>query len=99
MKQDPLDIFGLPGKSKSVLLDIVSNGVSSVAQISARLNMPKSSVYDAVIPLLEQSLINEYSDDRGRTYGISDSEQLARAHKEKIDELQKAQASLLAFHP
>ena len=92
-----LDIFGLPPKSKRVLLDIIAHGVSSVAVISRRLGMPKSSVYDAVIPLLEQSLVNEYSDNRGKTFGISDSGQLTRAHKDKIDELQKAQASLLSF--
>ncbi len=92
-----LDIFGLPPKSKRVLLDVIAQGISSVAVISRRLNMPKSSVYDAVIPLLEQSLINEYSDNRGKTFGISDSGQLTRAHKEKMDELQKAQTSLLSF--
>ena len=92
-----LDIFGLPPKSKLVLIDIIDHGVSSVAVISRRLNMPKSSVYDAVTPLLEQSLINEYSEGNGKTFGISDSGQLARAHKEKIEEMQKAQASLLSF--
>ena len=95
MTQDILDIFGLSSKSKQVLLDILGHGVSSVATIAARLGMPKSSVYDAIPPLLEQSLVNEYSDNRGKTYGISDNEQIARAHKEKIEQLQKAQASLL----
>src|SRR5947208_2729130 len=94
MKQDFLNIFGLPPTSRRVLMDIVGNGVSSVAVISRRLNMPKSSVYDAIPPLLDQSLINEYSGDRGKTYGISDKEQLTRAHTEKIAELQMAQASL-----
>ena len=97
MKQDFLEIFSLPPKSKRVLMDIIAHGVSSVAMISSRLNMPKSSIYDAVIPLLEQSLINEYSGDHGKTFGMSDSEQLTRAHKEKIEELQQAQASLLSF--
>lgn len=92
-----LDIFGLVPKSKRVLLDIIAHGVSSVADISRRLNMPKSSVYDALAPLLDQSLINEYSDNRGKTFGISEGEQLVRVHKEKMDEIQKAQASLLSF--
>ena len=92
-----LDIFGLPPKSKRVLLDIIAHGVSSVAVISRRLNMPKSSVYDALPPLLDQSLINEYSDNRGKTFGISEGEQLSRVHKEKMEEIQKAQASLLSF--
>lgn len=97
MKQDFLDIFGLSNKSKAVLTDIISNGVSSVADIAGRLNMPKSSVYDAIGPLLTQSLINEYSADHGKTFGVSDSSQLTRAHSEKIAELQQAQASLLSF--
>lgn len=94
---DFLDIFGLPSKSKSVLMDIISNGVSTVADISARLNMPKSSIYDAIIPLLDQSLINEYSDDRGKSFGISDQEQLTRAHEERLQSLKTAQTSLLDF--
>ncbi len=97
MKQDFLNIFGLPPKSKRVLLDIIDHGVSSVAEIAVRLAMPKSSIYDAIPPLLDQSLINEYSGERGKTFGISDKEQLARAHSLKIEELQKAQASLLSF--
>ena len=96
-KRDFLEIFGLRPVSETVLMDIVSHGVSSVADISSRLSIPKSSVYDAITPLLDQSLINEYSGDRGKTFGISDNEQLTRAHSEKIAEMQKAQASLLTF--
>jgi DNA-binding MarR family transcriptional regulator len=92
-----LDTFGLKGISKRVLLDVVDNGVSTVAEISARLNMPKSSIYDALDNLLKASLINEYSDDRGKSFGISENEQLTRVHAEKIIELQTAQASLLSF--
>jgi predicted transcriptional regulator len=101
MEQDQnynfLDTFGLKGVSKRVLLDIVDNGVSSVVDIAARLNMPKSSVYDALDTLLKASLVNEYSDDRGKSFGISETEQLARIHAEKIKELQDAQSSLLSF--
>lgn len=91
---DSLDLKVVPRK---VLLDIVRNGVSSVADISARLHMPKSTVYDALSPLIAQSLVNEYSTDRGRTFGISDSEQLARVHSEKMEELKQAHSSLLSF--
>jgi predicted transcriptional regulator len=101
MEQDQnynfLDTFGLKGISKRVLLDIVDNGISTVVDIAARLNMPKSSVYDALDTLLKASLVNEYSDDRGKSFGISDNEQLARIHAEKIKELQDAQSSLLSF--
>ena len=97
MKSDFLDIFNLGNTSKEVLLDIIANGISSVAVIARRLGMPKSTVYDAITPLLDQSLVNEYSNNHGKTFGISDNEQLKRAYEEKIVELQKAQASLLSF--
>jgi len=97
MKSDFLDIFNLGDTSKEVLLDVISNGVSSVADIARRLGMPKSTAYDAITPLLDQSLVNEYSNNHGKTFGISDNEQLKRAYEEQIAGLQKAQALLLSF--
>lgn len=94
---DFLKTFGLKGAAQRVLLDIVDNGISTVAEISARLNMPKSSIYDALDTLLNASLVNQYSDDQGKSFGISEPEQLARVHSEKIKELQEAQSSLLSF--
>lgn len=75
----------------------MNNGVSSVAQISSRLHIPKSTVYDALSPLIDKSLINEYSSDHGKNFGISDSEQLIRVHTERMEELKKSHASLLSF--
>ena len=92
-----LDIFDLSDISKQVLTDIVSHGDSSVADISARLGVPKSTIYDAVVPLLDQSLINEYVTDRCKTFGISDNDQLVRAYADKVEKLKSAQASLLSF--
>lgn len=89
--------LGLPVNSEQVLQDIVKHGTSSVADISARLGMPKSSVYDATTPLLEQSLINEYSSEHGKTFGISEIEQLKRAQEQQLEELKAAQDSLLKF--
>ncbi len=91
---DTLNLKPMPAK---VLLDIVENGVSSVADLARRLNLPKSTIYDALSPLVAQSLINEYSGDRGKTFGISDSDQLARVHDEKMEELKDAHSSLLSF--
>lgn len=92
-----LDIFDLKDASKEVLLNIVENGTSSVAQIAASLHIPKSTIYDALSPLIEKSLVNEYSGERGKTFGISDPEQLTRAHSERMEEMKKAHASLLSF--
>jgi predicted transcriptional regulator len=92
-----LDLFGLSSPSKQVLMDIVSNGTSTVADISARLNMPKSTIYDAIAPLLEQSLVNEYNDGRGRSYGVSETDQIVRAQNERLEAFKSAQASLLSL--
>jgi predicted transcriptional regulator len=100
--KDFLNIFGLGSASEKVLSDIVAHGISPVADIAARTNMPKSSVYDAVTPLLEQSLITEYNDGRGRSFGVSDKEQLTRAHKDRMQDIETAHTSLLQFlteHP
>lgn len=84
-------------KEEKVLQDIARHGTSSVAEIAARLNMPKSTVYDAVLPLLEQSLINEYDDGRGKTFGVSDVEQIRRAQAKALEDMKAEQASLLSF--
>lgn len=92
-----LDILGIKPSSKRVLLDITEHGTSAVADIATRLSMPKSSVYDSLDELSGQGLVTEYSSDRGKTFGISEKEQLTRIHREKIDELQGAHSSLISF--
>jgi sugar-specific transcriptional regulator TrmB len=92
-----LDILGLKPAAQRVLLIITEYGTSSVVDIASHLNMPKSSVYDALSELVQKSLVTEYSDDRGKSFGISEKEQLARVHGEKIEELQSAHASLISF--
>jgi hypothetical protein len=59
--------------------------------------MPKSTIYDSVIPLIDQSLINEYNDNDGKTFGISDVHQLTRAYEDKINSIKKSQTSLLSL--
>ncbi len=97
INNDFLNTLGLKPVIQKVLLDIVTHGESKVTDISSRLNMPKSSVYDALSTLVSKSLVNEYSDDKGKSFGISDKEQLANVHSEKIEEMKKAHASLLSF--
>lgn len=97
INNDFLSTLGLKPVIQKVLLDIVKHGESKVTDISSRLNMPKSSVYDALSTLVHKSLINEYSDDKGKTFGVADKEQLNGIHAEKMDEMKKAHASLLAF--
>ncbi len=100
--QSFLDTFNLKQKEKAVLLDLISNGASSVASIATRTNIPKSTVYDSLSDLLSIGLINEYSDEKGKMFGISDKTQLTYAHQKKIEEMQKAHSELLSFiesHP
>lgn len=97
INKDFLNIFGLKPIPQKVLLDIVQHGNSKVAEISVRLNIPKSTIYDAIAILVQKSLVNEYSDDKGKSFGISDNEQLARVHADRIEELKNAHSSLLSF--
>ncbi len=94
---DFLDIFGLSGPSKKVLLDIIEHGISTVADISARTGLPKSTIYDSIPPLLDQSLINQYLDDRGKSFGVSDQTQIIRANEKKLEDLKGAQNSFLSL--
>lgn len=92
-----LDILGIKSASKKVLLAITDHGTSTASDIASRLNMPKSSVYDSLSELAQKSLVTEYSDDKWKTFGISEKEQLTRVHKEKIEELQEAHSTLISF--
>lgn len=92
-----LNILGLKPASQRVLMVITKYGTSSVVDIASHLNMPKSSVYDALAELVQKSLVTEYSDDRGKSFGISDKEQLLRVHKEKMEEMQNAHSTLISF--
>ncbi len=92
-----LGILGLKPASKRVLIALSEGGVMSVSDIASKLNLPKSSVYDSLNELIEKSLVTEFSDDKGKTFAISDNEQILRVHKQKIEELQNAQSDLMEF--
>ncbi len=91
------DVLGLKPASKRVLIALTESDTSSAADLAAKLNMPKSSVYDALNELIEKSLVTEYSDDKGKTFAIPDQDQLARVHKAKMTELESAHKTLLSF--
>lgn len=101
MKEDNInatfDVLGLKPASKRVLIALTESDTSSAADLAATLNMPKSSVYDALGELVEKSLVTEYSDDKGKTFSIPDQDQLARVHKAKIQEIESAHKTLLSF--
>ena len=92
-----LEVLGLKTASKRVLEALVNIGTASAADIAAVLNMPKSSVYDALYELTNKSLAVEYIDNNGKTFSIPDQDQLARIHQNKINEIQNAHENLLIF--
>ncbi len=92
-----LGILGLKPASKRVLIALSEENTMGASDIASKLNMPKSSVYDSLNELIEKSLVTEYSEDRGKTFAISDKEQIIRIHKQKIEELQNAQTELVTF--
>jgi hypothetical protein len=94
---ETLSVLGLKPGAKRVLLDLSENGVSPAASIAARLRMPKPSVYDALHELVHESLVTEFSEDRGKTFAITDKEQILRIYKKKMEEMALAQSNLITF--
>ncbi len=97
MINDALTVLGLKHASKRVLIALTENGTSTAADIASFLNLPKSSVYDALSELVGKSLIVEYSEDRSKTFGIPDNEQLVRVHKQEMNDLESAHNHLISF--
>jgi sugar-specific transcriptional regulator TrmB len=87
--------LGLKAASRRVLSFLLASGVSPVSKISFDLNMPKSTIYDAVEELIGKSLVIEYNSNNTKEYGIIDPKQLARIHDEKILQLKKDQEELV----
>jgi sugar-specific transcriptional regulator TrmB len=80
-----------------VLDYLIKHGLSPVKDIAHSLNIPKSTVYDSLDELVTQSLVIEYSEERGRIFGIADKEQIAKISEQKIKELQDNQNKLIEY--
>ncbi len=94
---DVLKDLGLKPIAQRVLITLTEKGATSVADLSSLLNMPKSSIYDAVSQLVERSLVTEHLDERGRLFEVSDKDQLVRVYTEKINNLKSAHETLISF--
>lgn len=92
-----LEILGIKPATKRVLEVLVKRNDSSAADLATELNMPKSSVYDALNELLRNSLIIELSGNNSKRFAISDTDQLARIHAQKMKELSSAHTEILSF--
>lgn len=92
-----LSVLGLKPASKRVLMFLAEHNESSAADIAAILNLPKSSVYDALEELVQASIVTEYSNGKSKTFVISDEDQILRVHKTKMAELESAHKNLFEF--
>jgi sugar-specific transcriptional regulator TrmB len=94
---DSLKVLGLKIHAQNVLLYLIKHDVSPAAEIASGLNLPKSTVYDALNELLSNSLITEFNQDRSKQFGVIDVDRLGRVSENKINELKAAQESLLGY--
>lgn len=89
--------LGIKPNSGRVLDYLITHNVSPVKDIAFELNLPKSTIYDALDELMSQSLVTEYIEDRGRVFGVTDKQQLMRVSDQKIAELKENQKNLLEY--
>ncbi len=80
-----------------VLDYLIKHGLSPVKDIAHSLNIPKSTVYDSLDELVTQSLVVEYSEARGRVFGVANKEQIIKISEQKINELKDNQNKLIEY--
>ncbi len=83
--------LGLKNNAKRVFELLLVSKPAPVSLISKELHLPKSTIYDAISELMEESLLVEYSENNGKTYGIAPKDQIINLHQKKIKELQLSQ--------
>jgi sugar-specific transcriptional regulator TrmB len=92
-----LATLGLKPLAQEVFIYLSKNGLSPANDIAFALSIPKSSVYDALSQLLDQSLISEYNEDKNKTFEAIGSDGLKQIIAQKVEQIQKAGNSLLEF--
>jgi sugar-specific transcriptional regulator TrmB len=95
--KDSMAALGLKPGSQEVLLYLIEHGVSSVAEISHSLSTPKSSIYDALEELVRHSLVTEYSENRSKTFGVSDVNQIIHKSNQSLERLKHANELLVSY--
>lgn len=96
-KENIFKSLGIKANSQLVLDFLITHNLSSVKDIAFELNLPKSTIYDALDELMIESLVTEYVEDRGRVFGITDKERIIRVGDQKIEEFKKNQEKLLQY--
>ncbi len=89
---DEISIYlGLKNNQKRVFELLLISKPVTVSIIAKELHLPKSTIYDAISELMEESLLVEYSEGNGKKYGIAPKDQIINLHQKKIKELQLSQ--------
>src|SRR3989344_4953701 len=73
-----LSVLGLPERSQSVYVDLLSHGPSAARTIALRLGIPRSSLYDHIKPLLDLALVSELETGTKAVFTIHDISDLDR---------------------
>lgn len=95
--KDSLSILGLKDNAQRVLLYLTEHGISPVVQIAVGLNLPKTSVYDALSELIEKSFVAEYNEGKSKQFGMIDPAGVEKISNEKIKEIRSAQETFIAY--
>ncbi len=96
-KENIYKSLGIKPNAQKVLDYLISHNLSPAKDIAFELNLPKSTIYDALDELISESLITEYIEDRGRVFGIVDKERLMRVSEQKIKDLKENQKNLMEY--
>ncbi len=83
--------LGIRNNPKRVFEFLLLSKPVPVSVIAKELHLPKSTVYDSISELMEDSLLVEYSEGTGKKYGIAPKDQIISLHQRKIKELQVSQ--------
>ena len=83
--------LGIKNNAKRVFELLLISKPSPVSFIAKELHLPKSTIYDAVSELMNESLLIEYVEGNGKKYGIAPKEQIISLHQKKIKDLELSQ--------
>jgi HTH-type transcriptional regulator, sugar sensing transcriptional regulator len=94
-----LSLLGLKENSKKVFISLLELGASQASVVAAHLDIPKSTIYDALRELSDLALVAEFDEDNKKKFGLNDLAQISNLHKQKINELRESDESIKNILP
>ncbi|MEY2641143.1 MAG: hypothetical protein RL150_536 [Candidatus Parcubacteria bacterium] len=91
---DALSLLGVKKTAQDVFTYLLKHGPTLVADIATAIHLPKSTIYDTLRELLVESLVIEYSDERGKRFAAISAEEVTALYKKKIEALTAASETL-----